>query len=396
MTAQPAAAAQTPLELDLIDAWRDRDGFFFERSGEGVAGRGTAAGEELPAGSRQLHRAAAVGARLLAAAGAGDIAVGALPYDGGIPARLWVPERTLRRGPAPGGSSAQPVPSDAGAPRLNARLALREEPAPKAYAAAIAEAVRRIRAGHLDKVVLARSLVVSGVRLDDARRIVERLRWADPDCFTFAAPLEGGSVLVGASPELLVRRRGRAVESHPMGGSCPRSPERSVDGERARRLLASEKDRREHALVVEAVTDALAPHCSELATPGGVEVVSTAGMWHLATRVRGRLRDSAPSALGLAADLHPTPAICGTPREAALQTISELEPQPRGLYSGIVGWVDAAGDGEWAVSLRCAEIGPSGARLHAGAGIVDGSDPLAEVAETRAKFGALLRALEDS
>src|SRR5205807_2397415 len=153
-----------------------------------------------------------------------------------------------------------------------------------------------------------------------------------------------GLLLRGATPETLLRRRGRTVVCDPMAGSAPRSPDPAEDRAAAQRLLCSAKDHREHRLVVEAMTEALAPFCDHLEVEPRPRLTATATVWHLATSMRGRLVEGAPSALGLAAALQPTPAVCGTPTPAALEAIHELEPVPRGLYSGLVGWVDATGD----------------------------------------------------
>jgi isochorismate synthase len=199
--------------------------------------------------------------------------------------------------------------------------------------------------------------------------------------------------MLGATPETLLRRRGRTVVCGPMAGTAPRSPDAAEDRAAAQRLLASAKDHREHRLVVEAMSESLAPFCDHLEVDPRPRLIATASVWHLTTTVRGRLVEGAPGALGLAAALQPTPAVCGTPTAAALDAIHELEPVPRGLYSGLVGWVDATGDGEWVVALRCATLSGRRARLYAGAGIVEGSVPALEVAETEAKFSALLTAL---
>jgi isochorismate synthase len=159
-------------------------------------------------------------------------------------------------------------------------------------------------------------------------------------------------------------------------------------------LVRSAKNQREHAAVVEAVADTLARHCTKLRVDPEPHLVATATVWHLATAVRGRLRRFAPSALALAAELHPTPAVCGTPADVAGALIARLEPASRGLYSGLVGWVDTRGDGEWAVSLRCALITRALVRIQAGAGIVALSQPDLEVEETELKFRTIVDALE--
>ncbi|NUP81508.1 MAG: isochorismate synthase, partial [Nonomuraea sp.] len=172
-----------------------------------------------------------------------------------------------------------------------------------------------------------------------------------------------------------------------------RSADPAEDRRRAAALAASAKDLREHRLVVADVADALAPYCAGLRVPATPELTSTEAMWHLSTRITGTLRDPDVRALTLAAALHPTPAVCGTPEPGARRVIEALEPFDRGFYAGLAGWTDAAGDGEWAVAIRCAEVAEHTLRLYAGAGIVTGSDPDAELAETSAKFRTMLRAL---
>jgi isochorismate synthase len=158
-------------------------------------------------------------------------------------------------------------------------------------------------------------------------------------------------------------------------------------------LFDAVKEQREHRLVAEAVADALTPFCSKLVVDSEASVTSTATLWHLHTAIKGTLKPDAPDALTIAAALHPTPAVCGTPQAAAAELIGRLEPFDRRFFAGLVGWVDALGDGEWALTLRCAEVSGSTARLHAGAGIVAGSEPALEDLETEAKFGVGLRAL---
>jgi isochorismate synthase len=221
----------------------------------------------------------------------------------------------------------------------------------------------------------------------DRRALLARLRAAEPDAFTFAA---GG--FIGASPELLVARSGDRVRARPLAGTIARRSDAGEDQVAAKGLLESKKDRAEHALVVEAVRNALAPACTTLEIDPHPHTLATSKVWHLATNVSGRLRASV-DALALASLLHPTPAVCGTPREAARAVIRELEQIERALYAGLVGWVDAHGDGEWAVVLRCAEMQGRIALLFAGAGIVADSDPEAELAETDAKFRSMLEAL---
>ncbi|MBI4729709.1 MAG: isochorismate synthase [Acidobacteria bacterium] len=335
------------------------------------------------------------------------LAIGALPFDGTIPAVLQIPRFAVRREESGrawvvsvDGSSLDPVSLAAGRvdPALPPGRSVRvtPDPDPGAFASAVEAARELIRRGALQKVVLARSLVVESEDPFDARSLVARLRAADPACYSFAVGRTvepAPATIVGASPELLVSRRGAVVRANPLAGTAARDPDPARDAEAARALLASRKDRAEHAFVVEAARDALAPVCDRLDVQAEPSLLATSAVWHLSTEIRGRLRDPAPSALALAALLHPTPAVCGTPTGAALAAIREMEVIDRGLYAGLVGWVDASGDGEWAVGLRCAELGGRAARLFAGAGIVAGSEPAAEVAETEAKFRPLLRAL---
>jgi len=271
-------------------------------------------------------------------------------------------------------------------------LQLTPGPTPEVYRAAVAEAVERIGRAELRKVVLARTIEVDAGRPLDPKTLVHRLRAVDPDAYVFAAPTDDG-VIVGASPELLVSRRGREVRSNPLAGSAPRSGDPEEDRASAEALAASTKDQEEHVIVVEAVAEILAPFCEELTWDPEPVLRETPNVWHLSTSFQGILRDPAPTAVDLVAALHPTPAIAGTPTDAALAVIEELEPFDRGRYAGPVGWVDANGDGEWAIALRCAELRGDRAILFAGAGIVAGSDPSLELDETERKFRAFLDAL---
>ncbi|SHH13661.1 isochorismate synthase, partial [Streptoalloteichus hindustanus] len=269
-------------------------------------------------------------------------------------------------------------------------------PEPEAHLSAVARAVARMRSGEFEKVVLARSLeltVSNGDGPVDVRPLLRRLARRDPGGYTFGIDLPGERTLVGASPELLVSRSGTRVVSNPLAGSRPRSVDPVEDRRRAEELLVSAKDLHEHAVVAEFVVETLRPFCRVLEVPSGPSLVRTASMWHLSTRVSGELVDPGVSALGLACALHPTPAVCGTPTGLARAAIGELEPFDRGFYTGLLGWGDASGDGEWVVTIRCAEAVGNLLRLFAGGGIVADSVPGEELAETSAKFGTMLRAL---
>ncbi|MGC5014227.1 isochorismate synthase [Streptosporangium sp. DT93] len=317
---------------------------------------------------------------------AGEFVVGALPFDDPASAHLVVPERTRWADPFLFGRPSSPEPS-------GGDWTITPVPSPEGHLRAVERALRLLEDGELDKVVLARTLELTGGGPADVGAMLRGLAARDPNGHTFAVPLPGARTLVGASPELLVARSGSTVTTNPMAGSAARHPDPDEDRRRAAALLCSAKDQHEHAVVVRAVTDALRPYCRGLSVPTQPSLICTATMWHLSTRITGRLGDERTSALDLAVALHPTPAVCGTPADTAKKVIADLEPFDRGFYSGMVGWSDASGDGEWAVTIRCAEVGTDRLRLFAGGGIVAGSRPADELAETSAKFRTLLLAL---
>ena len=265
---------------------------------------------------------------------------------------------------------------------------------PVTWCGAVATAVRRIDAGELDKVVLARDLLVTADRPLDPRRLLLRLAERFPDTWTFA--VEG---LLGATPELLLRRTGRQLDARVLAGTAPRGAG-ADDVRLAEGLEASVKDHAEHAYAVASLADALRPFVEDLHVPDRPDVLTLPNVRHLASDVHGRQRDGdATGLLELVAAVHPTAAVCGSPTPEAARLIGELEGMDRGRYAGPVGWLDARGDGEFGLALRCAQLtgadGGRQARLFAGCGIVTGSDPIAELAETQAKLAAFQAALED-
>ncbi len=373
------------------------------------------AGLVLAAGGAERTSLGAAGAALLAGARDEDgapLIVGALPFASDRPANLFRPRSARRLSPdalarelGVGGAAGETLFG-------GSDVRLSPEPPRRTYEEQVAAALKRLGNGSRDtlrKVVLARTLDVRLSESVDVRAVVARL-YADRSATTFCVPLGvsgasldarhrasasdgAASVLVGATPELLLEKRGARVVSRPLAGSTRRWSDLRADRAAAAALARSAKDRLEHALVVDHVADTLAPHCSELRVPPVPELISTSTMWHLGTTVQGTLRDDGITALELAAELHPTPAVCGLPRELAMATIGELESFDRGYFAGTVGWCDARGDGRWMVAIRCAEVDGASARLYAGAGIVAGSEPAAEAAETAAKFATMLRAL---
>jgi len=256
---------------------------------------------------------------------------------------------------------------------------------------AVAEAVAAIKAGSLRKVVLAQDLFATASDLIDVRALLRRLAGRYPDCFTFAC--DG---MVGATPELLIRQSGRQVSALVLAGTTPRGGDLAEDEELGAALLASAKNTEEHAYAVTSMREALEPLCDELDSQPRPTLIKLPNLQHLGTWVRGTLAaDGAPrSALALAAAVHPTAAVCGTPTSAALELIRDLEHMDRERYAGPVGWVDADGNGEWGIALRCAQLSGRTARLFAGCGIVAGSDPAAELAEAQVKFRPMRGALE--
>jgi menaquinone-specific isochorismate synthase len=420
---------------DLLACLPDPAGVVWLRKGEGLVGWGEAARidpgcdpEATPQTSR-FSRAAAAFAELagtaeveddVGAPGTGPVAFGSFTFDPkGHGSTLIVPRMVVARragrawmtvageGPAP--EIAVSPPTD---PPRRVRYAGASMP-DHHWLEAVATAIDRIEAGGVEKVVLARDVAVWSKAPFDPRALAARLTRRFPDCYTFAC-----ARLVGASPELLVRRTGEKVESLVLAGSAARgAPGRTSDADLGEALLNSKKDRAEHDLAVASVRERLADRCAALLVDTEPWLLRLANVQHLATAVQGRLRGPL-TALELAGILHPTAAVCGTPTDVALSLIRELEGMDRGRYAGPVGWVDHRGDGEWAIALRCAELsgaqhsggpappdtpretgGPAPpdtprARLFAGAGLVAGSLPEAELEETRLKLRAMQSAFE--
>jgi menaquinone-specific isochorismate synthase len=266
-------------------------------------------------------------------------------------------------------------------------------PAPQ-WERAVADAVAAIKAGSLRKVVLAQDLFATAAEPIDARIPLRRLADRYPGCFTFAC--DG---MIGATPELLIRRSGREVSALVLAGTAPRGADPAEDEALGSGLLASAKNTEEHAYAVASMHETLGPLCDELDIEARPALLKLSNLQHLGTRVHGTLvsgggAEPAMSALALAAAVHPTAAVCGTPTGAAFELIRELEHMDRERYAGAVGWIDADGNGEWGIALRCAQLSGRTARLFAGCGIVAGSDPAAELAEAQVKFRPMRGALE--
>ncbi|MGN7947280.1 isochorismate synthase [Microbacterium sp. 22215] len=262
---------------------------------------------------------------------------------------------------------------------------------PQGYQDSVSQALARIAAGELSKVVLARDLTGSIPAGSDLRRLVRALSTGYPDTWAFA--VDG---LIGASPETLVTVQQRTVTARVLAGTIGRGADADADTVASAHLASSTKDLDEHEYAVQSVLASLRPHTRALAASEQPFLLKLPNLFHLATDVEGELADGG-SSLDLVGALHPTAAVAGTPTPAAIAAIRELEPFDRGRYAGPVGWVDAAGNGEWAIALRCAQFSPAATEIavtaYAGAGIVAGSDPESELLETRVKFRPLVDAL---
>jgi len=252
----------------------------------------------------------------------------------------------------------------------------------------VRSATERIRSGELDKVVLAREVVITADTDISISTVLTRLSQQYPGCFLYLV-----SGFCGASPELLVARSADVVTAQPMAGTKPRRADREADAQVVAELMSSATYRHEHQVTIDAVHDTLLDFCSYVDYEPEPSVVPLANVVHLATNVEGRLSHPPASILDLVSALHPTPAVCGRPRDVALKVISELEELDRGPYAGAVGWVDRHGNGSFAVSIRGAEISDRTARVIAGNGMVADSDPPTELIETRAKLQAMLSAI---
>ena len=397
---------------DLLERIPRPDVVAWVHHGAGLAGWGEAVRVTLPAGDdrftagekwlRSVFDAAEVDDRVRAR-GSGPVAFGSFTFDASSDGSVMIVPRTIlgrdgrgrawlttvtERGEVP---ATWPPPAN---PELAAPTGLSWHdgslPGPR-WEQAVAEAVAAIRAGGLRKVVLARDVFATADEPIDARVLLRRLALRYPDCFTFSC--DG---MIGATPELLVRRAGNQVSALVLGGTLPRGADPAQDKALGEELLASAKNNEEHAYAVDSIREALGPLCQTLDVEARPSLLKFPNLQHLGTQVRGVLVDgTAPrSALALAAAVHPPAAVCGTPAGTALELIRDLEHMDRERYAGPVGWVDANGNGEWGIALRCGQLSGRTARLFAGCGIVAGSEPAAELAETLVKLQPMRGALE--
>lgn len=323
----------------------------------------------------------------------GSRAFGALSFE---PDGLGVMHRLSGRRRHPAAEAVREATEAVGRQRGAVHHETVEVPSADAYAAMVSEALAEIARGRVEKVVLGRHLEVRSDPPLDPAEVVARLLATRPGPYVFRLPVPdvaGDSTLLGASPELLVRRTGTLVESTPLAGSVPRSEDPAEDSRRRAALARSEKDLHEHRFVVRDIVSRLRGAGVDVPEPGAPVVIGTDTLWHLATPIAGHVAVDGPSALHLAQVLHPTPAVGGSPTAAALDLVRRLEPRERGWMAGAVGWVDGNGDGEFALTLRSGQLHGDRLRLFAGAGIVAGSRPADEVRETGAKLGTMARAV---
>jgi isochorismate synthase len=386
-------AVSRPLdrEVDLNDIARG-DGYLFVRDGVGVAGRGVAARVAIDDVAEFLasidHDDQADGAL--------PLALGVVPFKPRSRCELIVPSMTVVKAAdgrrwvttIDGASEDLDTPPR---PQPSAQSFTTEPLTPvDHYLGAVAAARDAVREGRLVKAVIAREIFVSSDEPIDIHAVLVRLRSSFGSSYRYS--IDG---FVGAMPELLVSVTGSTVQAHPFAGTTPRTGDPDTDKRAAAELLASAKNQTEHRVVIDMIHDTLLPWCSYLDWEPEPSIVAVANVQHLGTRMEGHLSDPRPNVLELVRALAPTPAVGGFPRAEALELIEQVEGFDRGRYAGSVGWVDAAGDGTWAVALRCAEFSDDrrSARLVAGGGIVADSEPLAELAETQAKFQAMLSAI---
>jgi isochorismate synthase len=278
-------------------------------------------------------------------------------------------------------------------PHPTAHPEIRSARSPREFEAAVEGATSRIAGGKISKVVLAREVIVSAAAAHDPAAVFGAMREQFPACFCFCCGTPEAA-FIGASPELLVRRSGAGVSTVALAGSTRRSSDPAVDDHLGEQLLRSDKDRREQRIVAERIVRALRPHAIWVEAGSEPEIVKVANIQHLATPVIAQLAEP-HSAIELAGILHPTPAVGGEPWPAAADAIADLEGMDRGWYAAPVGWMDATEDGEFCVALRSALLRDREAHLFAGVGVVAGSDPAAELAETEVKLGALLPLLAE-
>ncbi len=378
--------------VDLNDV-AGGDGYLFVRDGVGFAGQGIAHSVSADTAADFLRT---IDHDNQTSLDVGPIAIGNIAFQRMAPATLVIPRKVVGKDEA---GNCWITTIDDAPPTISPALASQPKPSTfnvepitpiETYKKAVLAARDAVRSGAITKAVIAREIRVTSSIPIDVHAVLLRLRSTFARSYRFS--ING---FIGASPELLVEIKGDRIRSHPLAGTTPRTGDPKTDDELARKLIASMKDQVEHRVVIDVIHEMLLPWCSYLDWEPEPSVLQVANVQHLGTLIEGHLSAVRPSVMEIVRTLSPTPALGGHPRDAALTLIAEVEELDRGPYGGAVGWVDGSGNGTWAVAIRCAELSDDRltARLIAGGGIVAASDPDAELAETQAKFQAMLSAI---
>ena len=378
--------------VDLNDV-AGGDGYLFVRDGVGFAGQGIAHSVSADTAADFLRT---IDHDNQTSLDVGPIAIGNIAFQRMAPATLVIPRKVVGKDEA---GNCWITTIDDAPPTISPALASQPKPSTfnvepitpiETYKKAVLAARDAVRSGAITKAVIAREIRVTSSIPIDVHAVLLRLRATFARSYRYS--ING---FIGASPELLVEVKGDRIRSHPLAGTTPRTGDPKTDDELARKLIASMKDQVEHRVVIDVIHEMLLPWCSYLDWEPEPSVLQVANVQHLGTLIEGHLSAIRPSVMEIVRTLSPTPALGGHPRDAALTLIAEVEELDRGPYGGAVGWVDGSGNGTWAVAIRCAELSDDRltARLIAGGGIVAASDPDAELAETQAKFQAMLSAI---
>ena len=378
--------------VDLNDV-AGGDGYLFVRDGVGFAGQGIA---HIISADTAADFLRTIDHDNQTSLDVGPIAIGNIAFQRMAPATLVIPRKVVGKDEA---GNCWITTIDDASPTISPALASQPKPSTfnvqpitpiETYKKAVLAARDAVRTGAITKAVIAREIRVTSSIPIDVHAVLLRLRATFARSYRYS--ING---FIGASPELLVEIKGDRIRSHPLAGTTPRTGDPKTDDELARKLIASMKDQVEHRVVIDVIHEMLLPWCSYLDWEPEPSVLQVANVQHLGTLIEGHLSAVRPSVMEIVRTLSPTPALGGHPRDAALALIAEAEELDRGPYGGAVGWVDGSGNGTWAVAIRCAELSDDRltARLIAGGGIVAASDPDAELAETQAKFQAMLSAI---
>ena len=378
--------------VDLNDV-AGGDGYLFVRDGVGFAGQGIAQSISADTAAEFLRT---IDHDNQTSLDVGPIAIGNIAFQRMAPATLVIPRKVVGKDEA---GNCWITTIDDASPTISPALASQPKPSTfnvepitpiETYKKAVLAARDAVRSGAITKAVIAREIRVTSSIPIDVHAVLLRLRATFARSYRYS--ING---FIGASPELLVEIKGDRIRSHPLAGTTPRTGDPKTDDELARKLIASMKDQVEHRVVIDVIHEMLLPWCSYLDWEPEPSVLQVANVQHLGTLIEGHLSAVRPSVMEIVRTLSPTPALGGHPRDAALALIADVEELDRGPYGGAVGWVDGSGNGTWAVASRCAELSDDrlAARLIAGGGIVAASDPDAELAETQAKFQAMLSAI---